>query len=183
VGDPPILIYPRDGNLLSLRPAFAWFSSGPGKKYRIKLFQDTGTTCKESGDLLWMRIVQDTTSVFPFDEPELTPGQKYWLEVSREERYDPEDLACFTVTSCEERTSVGDSQKEIRKEYGSDDPQEVAAAALYAATLIREELFSDALFVIQAALAQQPENMSLRFMRDSVYTAFDLPAVISSKSK
>ncbi len=181
LGEPPVLLCPRAGRILSDKPTFAWLSSGPDSVYWIKLFLDEGVSCKLTGTLLWQKTWQDTVLKFPEEMKVLHAGQKYWIEIGRSSHEEAEDYGCFTIASVKESKDVQKLQKAIQEQYESDNPDDVTAAVVRAAYLIEEKFYAAAYEMLKQTLQEQPYNVTAQTLLDHLYERIDLPESTTSQ--
>ncbi len=169
---PPVLIYPRYGQLLSNRPAFAWLSSAAGTEYVIELFN-------EEDSLIWKSIQKDTVLKYPAEAPQLIDGATYQVEISRQFKDGAEDYGDFAIASTADSARMVALQQEIKSTYKSA----VTSDIIYAASLMKEEFFTEALRVLQEALKKQPDNRAIRTMLAQIYEQVGPPLLIKPMLK
>lgn len=159
---PPVLIYPRDGKILSTQPAFAWLSSAPGTEYHLQLFS-------ANDSLVWQITLKDTMASYPGTAAKLMHGVSYQVEIKRKYKNSVEDYGNFMPVSAAESASMAVLQKEIQNTFQTSGPNDVTADLVYAAALMKEEFFTEALLVLQGALKKQPNNQMVRTMLAQIY--------------
>ncbi len=157
-GKPPVLIYPRYGKLLSNRPSFAWLSSAAGTEYVLQLFN-------ENDSLIWKSIQKDTVFNYPAEAQQLIDGVNYQVEISRQFKDGAEDYGNFSIASTADSARMAALQQEIQTTYKFAVTRDI----VYAASLMKEEFFTEALLVLQQALKKQPDNRTIRTMTAQIY--------------
>lgn len=173
---PPVLIYPRYGKLLSNQPSFTWLSSAAGTKYQLQLFNNNDS-------LIWQTTLKDTVANYPITAPKLARGISYQAEIKRQYKDSAEDYGNFVIASAEENASMAALQKDIQNTFKTSGPNDVTADLVYAAALMKEEFFTDALLVLQSALKKQPNNQKIRTMLAQIYDQVGPPVLITPMLK
>jgi hypothetical protein len=162
IDDPPVLIYPRYGKVLSDRPVFAFLASAPGIQYSIELYN-------ANDSLVWKTIQQDTLVNYPADSSKLVENTTYQVEIRRNHINSAEDYGSFSVASTQEKAIIMALHNEIRATYASSNPDAVTSDIIYAASLMQREFFTDALLILQQALKKQPNNQTINNMMAQIY--------------
>jgi len=172
-GEPPVLIYPRYGKMLSTQPPFAWLSSAPGTEYHLQLFN-------ANDNLVWQTTIKDTMVNFPSSASKLMPGAFYQVELKRLNKNSVEDYGNFVIAATEENAAMTALRQDIQKTFKVSGPNDVTADMVYAAALMKDEFFTEALLVLQNALKKQPRNQTLRTMLAQIYDQVGPPVLIKS---
>jgi hypothetical protein len=159
---PPDLIYPRYGKILSAQPTFVWLASAPGTEYRLQLFD-------ANDELVWETVQPDTMLNYPRQAPALLDSADYQVEISRKYKNEAETYGDFSMATANERSQMAAWLKEIQNTYKSNEPSAVTVDVVYAAALMQEEFFTDAILVLQLALKKQPNNRAIRTMLAQIY--------------
>ena len=171
--DPPVLIYPRYGKLLSPRPTFVWLSALPRTAtYEISLSD-------EQGDEVWTQTVSDTTLHYPDAAEPLKEGQLYELTVkSVTSGSGLTDSGSFTVATAAERKAVEEVWNETQREYASADSNDVTLYVIYAGYLFENAYYTDALLVLKRAEAKQPNSPAVKQLYALIYEWAGPPLLI-----
>ena len=189
----PVLERPRDGLVLSPRPAVHWLASlADSSRYRVQVLRHvTGDACldgPEGAELVWERAaLTDTTLAYPADVPGLLPGAAYVVRVLREADGAPApdaaadaDWGCLTIATDAARETMEAAACEIRALYPPEDPEEITAEIALAAVLIDNGYYADALRVLDEAEARQPGSPTVRRLRGTVYDEAGPPLLIDA---
>ena len=177
--DPPVLLYPRKGYVLSQTPPFAWLPAIPrDASYSVRVVKDLSEiVCQMDGINLWELVIPDTTLQYPVDEAPLERGQRYWVEIEREEKEIFDDAGCFTVATEEEFERHNRALHDIRSHYG-DHPVETSVEYSFALYLIRNDYFTDALLFLQVAETKQAGAPWIQRLRNWIYEEAGPPFLI-----
>lgn len=159
---PPVLLYPRYGKILSSRPSFAWLSSAFGATYWIRIISD-------SSRLVWSATSKDTSLQYSAGASGLPDGRSYRVEIGRVSLEKVEDYGVFVVVPAAERKNIAALQQEIQTRYQSEEPDNLTAPIVYAALLMHEEFFTEALLILRQALEKHPDHSTLRNMLAQLY--------------
>ena len=162
--DPPILLYPRYGKLLSARPTFVWLHALPrGASYQLHLAND-------HHELIWSSpVTRDSTLHYPDETEEpLQAGQTYTFEV-KPLSTDESGSGSFTVATDAQRTATAQAWEDILSEYISTDPHDITALVVFAAYLFENEFYTDAYLALERARALQPNSPAVQCLFAQIY--------------
>lgn len=178
--EPPVLLTPRAGNILTTTPTFTWLSSGADSSYWIKLYGYNGPVCQIAGTLLWQSTTSDTSVTYEADLPPLHPEQKYRVEIGRPSHNKAEDSGCFVVAGIAQQAAIQKQLKTLQKQYAARDPENVTSEVIALAFLLEVRCYAEAYVTLQRALQKQPHNVALLALAAKLYEQIDLPELISA---
>lgn len=173
-GEEAVLLYPRSGKLLSLRPSIAWTSVFDHKTYRVRIFES------ESGKFIWESTSQDTIISYPENAPLLEDGRKYLIQLLEQGQYftKPENKGTFIIASKQERKSMKNLQARIYAQFSSEDSLDITVDFLLASLYFKNSYYTDAYLQIQQALSRQPDNRAIKLILLDWYGAVGLNLLI-----
>ncbi|NNF58595.1 MAG: hypothetical protein HKN04_10165 [Rhodothermaceae bacterium] len=183
--DAPILERPRYGYVLSPRPTFRWLAApSHADGYHIRLVPDpTEGDCLDGpggGVAVWeVDGVADTTLHYPAEYDALLRGAAYRVEVSRQAAPEDVDWGCFIVATETERAELGETWEALQAQYVPEDSLEITAELIYAALLLDEGYYTDALRMLEVADARQPGDATTARLRAYIYEEAGPPILVS----
>jgi hypothetical protein len=192
--DPPALLHPRAGRVLSVTPEVAWLApSADASTFQVCLKRDIGkkpTSACDDPERVWevdgtgAEVGAGPGSESPLvftlpypEQPPLAEGETYRFAVRRrsETRY----TNWGTL-----RVAAGDSPRieKEREEVENVYPAtagDVTAHLVHAASLIDQELYTAALLVLWEAREQQPESPAVGHLLAWLYQQVGPPFLIA----
>ncbi|MEM6782636.1 MAG: hypothetical protein AAF624_02750 [Bacteroidota bacterium] len=173
--------------------------------YRVRVTRDHGAEpCFDgptSNDVVWTHTTATTTLAYPENETPLDPGGDYYVEVHA---LDAEGTApvddvwdCFTIATDSARATLTALRRSLGEQYpphaeadiddvdedetdGDEAVPDATADLLYAAVLLDQAFYADALAVLDAVEAAQPGLASVRRLRTYVYEEAGPPALVDA---
>lgn len=182
--DAPILERPRYGFILSPHPTFRWLAAPSHTDgYHLRVVPDsTEGECLDGpggGIAVWeVEGVSDTTFHYPADDDDLLPGASYRIEVSRQGAPEAVDWGCVTVATEAQRGAMEDAWEALQTQYAAEDSLEITAELVYAALLLDEGYYADALRVLDLAETRQAGDATAARLRAYIYEEAGPPILI-----
>lgn len=179
--EPPVLLYPRTGKVLSTTPPLKWLSAIPDRvQYRVRLVHDTHpAVCLLSGNDMWEATVREDTSLSYPQSDSLRRGERYWIELERSTKRSYEDYGCFKVASEGEYRDLTRKWQVLQKQYPSNHGSDVTAELAYAMQLIQRAYFTDALILLRDLSSRASSHKAVQRLLNSIYQDAGPPALIS----
>jgi hypothetical protein len=171
VDEPPVLLYPRAGKVLSTSPSLKWLSAVPDDaQYRVRLVHDTHpAACLLSGTDVWETVIRTDTSLLYPRNDSLVRGERYWVELERTTKRSYEDYGCFVVGSEEERRDLAQKWKVLQRRYPAEDTADITAELAYAMQLIQQSYYADAFALLRRLSTKAPRSRAVQRLQNTVF--------------
>ena len=144
----PILLAPRNTQILTSRPVFTWRAVESATRYRVTVTGNDGE--------LWNREVESLSLDYPADADSLAPGGEFLWEVQALSDHGQlrKEQTGFEVLKSEDAASVRSNLDRIRENAGRDTP---AAHFLAGSYLFGNRVYDDAALHFKALTRLSPE--------------------------
>ncbi len=172
-GETGVLLCPRAGKLLSIRPIMIRTASAQHKIYRVQLYEAA------SQKLVWQTTSQDTLIAYPENAPALVDSQEYRVQILPRGQFYPAaaETGTFFIASLSERNAIASWRIGMQNQYASHDSSDITIHLVLASFFFQNAYYLEAYHEIQRALTKQPDNYAMRLLLLDWYRAVNLPSL------
>ncbi len=157
--DPPVLITPRTGKVLSGDPDFVWLSANPKPdSYTLRVL-------RESGDAAIELTIRDTTAHYPSKMDKLVGGVEYQLLLYPTELPKDVERGSFYVATDEEKEEYDTLKEQLQSKYSSG----VSADIILASVLLEDGFYADALAILLDIEKKGSALPLVNYLKSQVY--------------
>lgn len=192
--DPPALLYPRAGRVLSATPEVAWLAPpADAVTFQVCLKRDIGrkpTSDCDGSERVWevdgtgaeVDVGPGSGSLAVFtlpypEQPPLAEGETYRLAVRRRSETRYTDWGTLGVAA-EEAPRIEAQWQELETAYPAT-AGDVTAHLVHAASLIDQELYTAAFHTLEAARERRPRNPAVGHLLAWLYQQVGPPFLIA----
>ena len=157
--EPPVLITPRTGKVLSGDPDFVWLTANPKPdSYTLRVL-------RESGDAAIELTISDTTAQYPSKMDKLVGGAEYQILLYPTELPKDVERGSFYVATDEEKEEYNTLKEQLQSQYSSG----VSADIILASVLLEDGFYADALAILLDIEKKGSALPLVNYLKSQVY--------------